>query len=522
MMRVVPKAITAALLLAATAQLSAQEIPPPPRSTFAGAQGGNPHAPAAQGPASGVEQIVVQSQQALDQHDAKKATSLVEEGLGRFPNHEALRVQRARIHVYQKQDKQAISLLHAVLMANPGSRNAKLLLAQIYGYREDYRQSDRIYQELLAANARDEAAALGLVHNLILEGKRQQAQQLARQTLEKVPNSLELQRYSDYLSASNPTASNPASRNPASSNPASSRQGSNTPAETAPQYMHRVQAGETFFSDTSGNKSVSSSQGFIYQFNKNLTSRTRLEETQLWKTGSTKAAMISGTDEGRYRINKYVAVRAGVGAVRFDDTSSRTLYSGDLELYPLKSLYLSGGYGRAPVAPTFDAVQFDLLAHGWHTRMEYRTHGFSVAGSASFNHYSDGNHAEREWGEVMKWFGFRDNTFSLGGGYAFRHLHFTKDLSHGYFSPGEYRSQLGAAGMRFRWRKWYRGEILGYGGGELLQDFGSYSPAGEVLVRNDLLFGQFVLTADYSHFHLIQTTGAFRADAVSATFGYKF
>ena len=523
MMRVVSKAITAVLLLAAAAWSCAQEIPPPPRSAAIGSQSQQgSHVPAVQSPASEVEQIVVQSQQALDQHDAKKATALVEEGLGRFPNHEALQVQRARIHVYQKQDKQAISLLHAVLLANPGSRNAKLLLAQIYGYREDYRQSDRIYQELLAANAKDETAALGLVHNLILEGKRDQAQQLAKQTLEKVPNSLGLEQYSDYLSSSNPASGNPSSSNPASSNPGSGRRSSNAPAETAPQYMHRVQAGETFFSDTSGNKYVSSSQGFVYQFNKNLTSRTRLEETQLWKTGSAKAAMVSGTDEGRYRVNKYVAVRAGVGAVRFDDTSSRTLYSGDLELYPIKSLYLSGGYGRAPVAPTFDAAQFDLLAHGWHTRMEYRMKGFSVAASASFNHYSDGNHAEREWGEVMKWFGFRDNTVSLGGGYAFRHLHFAKDLSHGYFAPGEYRSHLGAAGVRFRWRKWYRGEILGYGGGELLQDFGSYSPAGEVLVRNDLLFGQFILTADYSHFHLIQTTGAFRADAVSATFGYKF
>ncbi|MFI5106582.1 MAG: tetratricopeptide repeat protein, partial [Terriglobales bacterium] len=242
-MRVVSKAITAVLLLAAAAQSSAQEIPPPPRSVANAAQVQSSnasvtqsqqgsYAPAVQNPATEVEQIVVQSQQALDQRDAKKATALVEEGLGRFPNHEALQVQRARIHVYQKQDKQAISLLHAVLMANPGSRNAKLLLAQIYGYREDYRQSDRIYQELLAANAKDETAALGLVHNLILEGKREQAQQLAKQTLEKVPNSLGLEQYSDYLSLSNPSSSNPAS-----SNPGSGRRSSTTPAETAPQYM---------------------------------------------------------------------------------------------------------------------------------------------------------------------------------------------------------------------------------------------------------------------------------------------
>jgi tetratricopeptide (TPR) repeat protein len=448
-------------------------------------------------PPSEVAQIVTQSQQALDQHDEKKATSLVDDGLARFPNNEDLQVQRARIHVYQKHDKQAISLLHAVLLANPNSRNARLLLAQIYGYHDNFAQSDRIYQELLAANPKDEAAELGLVHNLILEGKRAEARQQAKQALEKNPNSLELQQYSDYLAES-------------------------TKSETAPQYTRRVQGTGTFFSDTSGNKSVDSSQGFVYQFNKNFSSRVRLEESSLWKTGSNKASMISGTDEARYRVNKYVAVRAGVGAVRFADTSSRTLYSGDLELYPLRNLYLSGGYGRAPVAPTFDAAQFDLLAHGWHARMDYRMKGFTLAASMVFSHYSDGNHAEREWAEAMKWFGFMDDKLSLGGGYSFRHLHFNKDLNHGYFSPGEYRSHLGAAGVRLRVGKWYRGEYMGYGGGELLKDFGNYSPAGEFLMRNDFIFGQFSLTADYSHYHLIQTTGAFRADAVSASFGYKF
>lgn len=446
---------------------------------------------------SEVMQMVVQSQQALDQHDEKKALNIIAEALVRFPNDPELQVERARIHVYQKQDKQAISLLHAVLLAHPDHRNARLLLAQIYGYRNDYQQSDRIYQDLLAANPKDEASALGLTHNLILEGKREQAQQQARQSLEQNPNSLELQQYIDYMAA-------------------------NPKTEGAQQYMHRVQDAHSFFSDTSGNHSVYSAQGFVYQFNRNFTARARLEETNLWKTGSSKVTMFSGTDESRYRVNKYVAIRSGIGGVRFADGFSRLLYSGDLELYPVKNLYLSGGYGRAPVAPTFDAEQFDLLARGWHTHFDYRIKGITVAASASFNHYSDSNHAEREWAEAMKWFGFMDNTFSLGGGYAFRHLHFTKDLSHGYFSPSEYRSHLGAAGVRLRVGKWYRGEILGYGGGELLKDFGSYTPAGEALLRNDFTFGQFSLSADYSHYHLIQTTGAFRADAVSASFGYKF
>jgi tetratricopeptide (TPR) repeat protein len=480
MKRFVPNATVFVLLLAFVCLAAAQKDP----STQSA-------------PASEVTQLVVQSQQALDQQDEKKAITLVEDGLVRFPNHPDLQVQRARIHVYQKQDKQAISLLHAVLLANPDHRNAKLLLAQIYGYRSEFQQSDRIYQTLLAADPKDEAAGLGLVHNLILEGKREQAQLQAKDSLEKNPNSLELQRYADYL-ASNPRT------------------------EGARSYTRRLQDSHSYFSDTSGNHSVYSAQGFVYQFKRNFTNRARLEETTLWKTGSNKLTLLSGMDESRYRINRYVAVRAGVGGARFADGFSRVLYSGDLELFPVKNLYLSGGYLRTPVSPTFDAQQFDLLARGWRTVADYHIKGFTLAAGASFYHYSDSNHAEREWGEAMKWFGMRDNTFSVGGGYVFRHLHFTKELGHGYFSPGEYRSHLAAAGMRLRVGKWYRAELLGYGGGELLKDFGSYSPAGEALFRNDFTFGQFILTADYSHYHLIQTTGAFRADAVSASFGYKF
>jgi hypothetical protein len=63
---------------------------------------------------------------------------------------------------------------------------------------------------------------------------------------------------------------------------------------------------------------------------------------------------------------------------------------------------------------------------------------------------------------------------------------------------------------------------MGYGGAEILENFAGYSPAGEVSLKNDFLFGAWDLAADYSYYHLIQTTGAFRANAVSVTFGYKF
>jgi hypothetical protein len=206
------------------------------------------------------------------------------------------------------------------------------------------------------------------------------------------------------------------------------------------------------------------------------------------------------------------------------DTSSRLLYTGDLEIYPFKSLLVSGGFSRLPIVPTFDSLQFDLLSEGWHSRVAYRTRDFYLAGNFALTHYSDGNRAEREWAETLRWFGPRERQFEFGValGYAFRHLHFSQDLNHGYFSPMQYRSHLGASGFRIRIGKVYRGEYLGYGGVELRPNFSSYSLAGELRLKNRFSFGPWDLAADYSHFHLAQATGAFRANAVTTALGYRF
>jgi tetratricopeptide (TPR) repeat protein len=449
-----------------------------------------------QTPEQELAQIVAQSQQALSEHNEQKALSLIQQGLIKFPNREELRIQLARIYVEQKRDRQAIGLLNSILLANSSSRNAKLELAQIFGYRENYRESDRLYRELLTADPDDETAALGLVHNLALEGKRAEARAQLQQAFGRHPNSLQLQQYSDYLASD--------------------------PVEGQARRFHRVQNTESFFTDTSGNRSVYSGQGLVYQFSKNITSRIGVEETSLWKTGTFTETVLSGAGDTRLRLGKYVAVRTSLGAVRFADTSSRLLYGGDLELYPVKGLNVSGGFSRYPISPTFDSTAFDLLAQGWHGHVDYRGHNLSIAGSFSLTHYSDGNHGEREWGEALRWFPWHDNKFAIGGGYAFRHIHFTKDLNHGYFNPNQYRSHLGAAGFRMRLGKHYSGEYLGYGGAEILEDFAGYSPAGVAAIKNDFLLGAWDLAADYSYYHLIQATGAFRANAVSVTLGYKF
>lgn len=441
----------------------------------------------------GASQIAAQSQAALTRNDYDSALILVKEGLKRFPDDETLQLQLARVYVYQKQDRQAMDLLDAVLRKNPSSRNAKLELAQIYGYRDDFKQSDRLYRELLTASADDEPAALGLIHNLVQEGKRDEARRQLREALARHPNSLELGKYSDYLA-------------------------DNSQGERRREKPGRIQAGESYFSDNSGNRALDSTQRLVYQLSGLVSSRFRLDETSLWKPGIQKQNVISGTEEIRLRLNRFFSLRGGGGAVRFADSSSRPLYSGDLELFPWKNLLLSGGFSRFAVSPTVESTQFNLLSEGWHSRLDYRTRNSSLTGSLYLNHYSDGNHVERESGEALRWFG--GNTFAIGTGYAFRHLHFSQQLNHGYFSPSQYRSHLGAAAFRVRIGKVYRGEYLGYGGVEL--EGVSYTPAGELRTKNDLVFGKWELGADYSRFQLIQSSGAFRGNAVSATLGYKF
>src|SRR5260221_13211371 len=95
------------------------------------------------------------------------------------------------------------------------------------------------------ASPDDEAASLGLVQNLTLEGKRAEARAQLQQAFARHPTSLQLQQYSDYLTSG--------------------------PVESQPGKVHRIQNTESFFVDTSGNRSVYSGQGMIYKFTRNFT-----------------------------------------------------------------------------------------------------------------------------------------------------------------------------------------------------------------------------------------------------------
>lgn len=443
-----------------------------------------------------VIEIVAQSQHALDVRDHAQALRLLQDGLRRFPDDQDLEIQLARVYIYKKLDREAISLLQSVLQKEPSNRKAKLALAQIYGYHENFQKSDALYREILSARPGDEPAELGLVRNLVVEGKAAAAKEELQAAIQRNPTSLGLQQYNDYL------ASTAASGN-----------------EGRTEYYRSVQDSQSYFSDSSGNRALYSSQSLPYEINRKLFTRFRMDESSLWIAGAAARNVISGTEEARYRISKYVGVRASGGAVRFNDTSSKALFGGDVELFPFKNATVSGGYSQFPVAPTFESIPFDLLSQGWHTHAGYDARNLAVNVNASFGHYTDGNHVERESGEAMRWFGM--SRISVGGGYAFRHLHFTQALDHGYFDPGQYRSHLGAAGLRFAAGKIYRFEALGYLGGEKINQ-GNYTIAGEFQIRNQFFIHRWQFEGGYSHYQLVQNTAAFRADMVTGSVGYRF
>jgi hypothetical protein len=205
--------------------------------------------------------------------------------------------------------------------------------------------------------------------------------------------------------------------------------------------------------------------------------------------------------------------------VRFADASNRALYRGELILHPVRNFWLQGGFSRIPVAPTFQAAQFDLLAEGWWARLDWQPRSWSVSADFAKQHYSDSNRTQREDAEVMRWLG--NTHFAVRLGYGYSHSLFSQSLSHGYFSPNHYQNHLGLGGFRFGVGKIYKGEYIAQYGAESV-DASPYQFAWQATAKNRLSLGRIDVGADYTYFHLAQSTGAFLAQAGRVSVAYRF
>jgi len=444
-----------------------------------------------------VQQSITNAQAALRHRHYSQASRTLEDALTRFPGNVQLRLELGRVYVYQRQDSRAMEVFRAVLRDDPSSREAKLELARVLSYDNKYEPANQLFRELLATNPNDEAAAIGLVRNLLFQKKKDDARREVEQALAHHPNSLRLQEYPDALLKNQLPL-------------AASHEGN---------ALYRAQADASYFSDTAGNRALRTGQRFDIQLGRNLTNSFRLDEKSLWVSQGPKANVFSVNDEGRVRLARWLFIGGGGGIVRFADNSNRALYRGTLILHPVKSFWLQGGFSRIPIAPTFQAAQFDLLAEGWWTRLDWQPRSWRVSGDFSKQHYSDSNRTQREDAEVLRWIG--NSHFAVGLGYQYAHSSFTQTFSHGYFNPNQYHSHLGLGGFRFGVGKFYRGEYIAAYGAETV-DQNPYQIAWEATAKNRFVLEKLEMGADYTYFHLAQSTGAFRAQVGRVSVAYRF
>jgi len=444
-----------------------------------------------------VQQSITDAQVALRHRHYSQAARTLEDSLKRFPGNAQLRLELGRVYVYRRQDARAMEIFRAILRDDPSYREAKLELARVLSYDGKYEAANQFFRELLAINPSDEAAGIGLVRNLLLQKKKDQARREVEQALTRHPNSISLQKYRDDLQKNQLLL--PVSREISAPN--------------------RVQAETSYFSDSAGNRVLSAGQRLEVRIGRQLTNSFRLDEKSLWVSQGPKASIFTVNDEGRVRLARWLFVAGGAGIVRFADDSNRALYRGTLILHPFQSLWLQGGFSRIPITPTFQSTQFDLLAEGWWSRLDWQPRSWRITADFFKRHYSDSNRTQREDAAVLRWIGA--SHFAVGLGYQYTHSSFTQTFSHGYFNPNQYHSHLGLGRFRFVVGKIYRGEYVGQYGAESVLDT-PYQIAWAATAKNRLILGRWDLDADYTYFHLAQTTGAFRAQVVRFRLGYHF
>jgi len=210
----------------------------------------------------------------------------------------------------------------------------------------------------------------------------------------------------------------------------------------------------------------------------------------------------------------------GAGEVRFSDHTTRTLYNADVAFHPAKRAWVDVGFSRSPFYPTAKAAAFDLLTEGWHVVGDWRPGPWQLNGWWSKQHYSDSNVSRRQGFELARWFG--TSNLAFGTGYRLVHYDFSQDLHHGYFSPDEYWSHMGLAGVNFRVGKAFHSECLAHVGEESISLGSPYRLAWEVTLRNRVELGHWEVGGDYSYFSLAQVTGAFRAKGGRFVIAYRF
>jgi len=117
---------------------------------------------------------------------------------------------------------------------------------------------------------------------------------------------------------------------------------------------------------------------------------------------------------------------------------------------------------------------------------------------------------------------FRTQRFVFDAGYRLTAYSFQKDTEHGYFSPGLYRSQLAVLGARVQVGKHFRGEWTGHLGAESIGAGRPFHTAWDSSITGELRLGNWEVVPHYAYYHLVQASGAFRANLGIMTIRHRF
>lgn len=445
-----------------------------------------------------VLRVLAAGQQEMLERHYRKAVHVLRDGLKGHPQDNRLRLELGRAYLSAGADDRAIRLFREILGTEPGNRLAKLELGRALGFTHQFQDSSEVYLELLGTNPADEAAAIGLASNLLHQQRSPEARDVVDKALAFHSDSLRLQEYKDRIES-----------------------GQLGGEERAVEIRRdSVETEVDYVNDSAGNHSWRSAQRVEFGVRPGLTNRLFFEEQFQHSLDDPFIAVQTFTDQLHWRLTESLLVSAGGGAVLFRSIHPHAIYETSLVFQPIQHLLLGAGFSRVPIIPTAEATEHRVTAQGWDASAGWMQGQWQINVRGSRQHYSDDNIGSRQSAEVIRQWTAPRLTFEAG--YRYRRQSFDHDPEHGYFSPDNYQSHLALGGAVFHPGKRYRGELLGRLGLESVGARQDFRRAWEINVRNEVFLGNWTLELDYSKYHLVQDTGAFRADAGRFAFTYHF
>ena len=442
--------------------------------------------------------ILAAGRQAMLERHLTDAVRILRQGLNDHSTDNRIRFELGRAYLATGEDGPAIRLFREILREQPADRATKLELARALGFRGEYRASSDIYLDLLGLDTADESAAIGLASNFLHQKRASEASAVVTQALLMHPDSVLLQEYKDRLERG--------------------KLGGEERAVTSAPNL--VEAYADYFHDSNGNHAWRSGQRMGLYLRPGLTSSFNFEEDLQYRTAHTFEAFETSTGEFHWRAREWMAISGGAGAVRFNDRDVQATYQSAAAFQLPGGVIAGGGFSRSPNLPNAESTEHKIIAQGWETFARWNKGPWHVSVTGSRQHYSDQNLGTRETAEGLR--DWRVHRVRLELGYRYRRYAYDNDPGDGYFAPASYQSHLAQGNVHFRLTRYYRGEVQVRGGFESSKDDGSFNPAWEINVRNELILKNWTMQLNYEKCRLVQDTGAYRAETGQFEITYHF